>query len=146
MPPSSSEWWPLVICAVLPVGNISTRYKSLQRNNLPLTFFLQGKKIQCAKRRCGRHGLSWAPNIQVNRSLPHVFLLMIDYIRFYITTRFPLLIILGSTSSFLYNSRFYIKCTACVSEICFRTDPESCDYVLEAGDENNIPLRYALKK
>lgn len=29
--------------------------------------------------------------------------------------------------------RFYIKCTACVSEICFRTDPESCDYVLEAG-------------
>ena len=29
--------------------------------------------------------------------------------------------------------RFYIKCTACVSEICFRTDPESCDYVIEAG-------------
>jgi len=34
--------------------------------------------------------------------------------------------------------RFYIKCTACVSEICFRTDPESCDYVLEAGATRNF--------
>ena len=96
MPLSSSEWWPLVICAVLPVGNISTRYKSLQRNHLSVTIFPQGKKIQRAKRRCGRHGLSWAPNIQVNRSLPHVSLLMII-----LSSSFPrvslLLIILGST-------------------------------------------------
>ena len=35
---------------------------------------------------------------------------------------------------FMHVYRFYIKCTACVSEICFRTDPESCDYVLEAGE------------
>merc|ERR1719400_2138217 len=34
--------------------------------------------------------------------------------------------------------RFYIKCTAWVSEICFRTDPESCDYVLEAGATRNF--------
>ena len=27
--------------------------------------------------------------------------------------------------------RFYIKCTACVSEICFRTDPASTDYIIE---------------
>jgi len=39
--------------------------------------------------------------------------------------------------------RFYIKCTACVSEICFRTDPETCDYVLEAGATRNFE---ALKK
>ena len=29
--------------------------------------------------------------------------------------------------------RFYIKCTACVSEICFRTDPASTDYVIEVN-------------
>jgi hypothetical protein len=29
--------------------------------------------------------------------------------------------------------RFYIKCTACLSEISFRTDPANTDYVLEAG-------------
>jgi len=39
--------------------------------------------------------------------------------------------------------RFYIKCTACVSEICFRTDPETTDYVLEAGATRNFE---ALKK
>ena len=37
--------------------------------------------------------------------------------------------------------RFYIKCTARVSEICFRTDPESCDYVLEAGATRNFEAR-----
>jgi len=39
--------------------------------------------------------------------------------------------------------RFYIKCTACVSEICFRTDPENTDYVLESGATRNFE---ALKK
>merc|ERR1711881_640968 len=34
--------------------------------------------------------------------------------------------------------RFYIKCTACVSEICFRTDPASTDYVIEAGAARNF--------
>ena len=29
--------------------------------------------------------------------------------------------------------RFYIKCTACLSEISFRTDPANTDYILEAG-------------
>ena len=28
-------------------------------------------------------------------------------------------------------SRFYIKCTDCVSEICFRTDPATTDYIIE---------------
>ena len=34
--------------------------------------------------------------------------------------------------------RFYIKCTACVSEICFRTDPASTDYIIEAGATRNF--------
>lgn len=45
--------------------------------------------------------------------------------------------------------RFYIKCTACVSEICFRTDPATTDYIIEvgilriiAGNLNNTALRY----
>ncbi len=39
--------------------------------------------------------------------------------------------------------RFYIKCTACVSEICFRTDPENTDYVLESGINNHAwPCTY----
>ena len=45
--------------------------------------------------------------------------------------------------------RFYIKCTACVSEICFRTDPATTDYIIEvrmlripAGNLNNTALCY----
>lgn len=34
--------------------------------------------------------------------------------------------------------RFYIKCTACLSEISFRTDPANTDYVLEAGANRNF--------
>ena len=34
--------------------------------------------------------------------------------------------------------RFYIRCTACVSEIVFRTDPANTDYVLEAGATRNF--------
>ena len=34
--------------------------------------------------------------------------------------------------------RFYIKCTACLSEISFRTDPATTDYILEAGATRNF--------
>ena len=34
--------------------------------------------------------------------------------------------------------RFYIRCPGCISEISFRTDPESTDYVLEAGAHRNF--------
>ncbi|XP_071941940.1 splicing factor YJU2-like [Antedon mediterranea] len=34
--------------------------------------------------------------------------------------------------------RFYIKCPKCVAEISFRTDPESQDYVVEAGATRNF--------
>nr|CAG4644388.1 EOG090X0G3U [Lepidurus arcticus] len=34
--------------------------------------------------------------------------------------------------------RFYIKCTCCLSEISFKTDPESTDYVIEAGATRNF--------
>ncbi|CAL8101375.1 unnamed protein product [Orchesella dallaii] len=34
--------------------------------------------------------------------------------------------------------RFYIKCTRCLAEISFKTDPESTDYVIEAGATRNF--------
>lgn len=34
--------------------------------------------------------------------------------------------------------RFYIKCTRCLSEISFKTDPASTDYVIEAGATRNF--------
>ena len=34
--------------------------------------------------------------------------------------------------------RFYIKCTRCLSEISFKTDPASQDYVIEAGATRNF--------
>lgn len=40
-------------------------------------------------------------------------------------------------------SRFYIKCTRCLQEISFRTDPKSTDYEIEAGAIRNF---MALKK
>ncbi|KAI8633178.1 DUF572-domain-containing protein [Xylariaceae sp. FL1651] len=33
--------------------------------------------------------------------------------------------------------RFYIKCTRCSAEICFRTDPKSNDYACERGAKRN---------
>lgn len=34
--------------------------------------------------------------------------------------------------------RFYIKCTRCLQEISFKTDPENTDYVIEAGATRNF--------
>lgn len=34
--------------------------------------------------------------------------------------------------------RFYIKCTRCLQEISFRTDPENADYEIEAGATRNF--------
>jgi len=34
--------------------------------------------------------------------------------------------------------RFYIKCPGCIAEIAFRTDPESTDYIIEAGAHRNF--------
>lgn len=34
--------------------------------------------------------------------------------------------------------RFYIKCTRCLQEISFKTDPQSTDYVIEAGATRNF--------
>jgi hypothetical protein len=34
--------------------------------------------------------------------------------------------------------RFYIKCTRCLAEISFKTDPASTDYIIEAGASRNF--------
>ncbi|KAF6824404.1 mRNA splicing protein yju2 [Colletotrichum musicola] len=36
--------------------------------------------------------------------------------------------------------RFFIRCTRCSSEITFRTDPQTSDYVCEAGAKRNTEL------
>ncbi|KAF6828894.1 mRNA splicing protein yju2 [Colletotrichum plurivorum] len=36
--------------------------------------------------------------------------------------------------------RFFIRCTRCSSEITFRTDPQTSDYVCEAGTKRNTEL------
>jgi len=38
----------------------------------------------------------------------------------------------------LHIFRFYIKCPRCIAVIAFRTDPETTDYVLEAGATRNF--------
>lgn len=43
--------------------------------------------------------------------------------------------------------RFYIKCTRCLQEISFKTDPENTDYVIEAGATRNfMALKLAQEK
>lgn len=43
--------------------------------------------------------------------------------------------------------RFYIKCTRCLQEISFKTDPKSTDYEIEAGATRNfMALKLALEQ
>nr|XP_039253590.1 splicing factor YJU2-like [Styela clava] len=42
--------------------------------------------------------------------------------------------------------RFYIKCTKCVAEITFKTDPENTDYVIEHGATRNFEAEKLLQK
>lgn len=43
--------------------------------------------------------------------------------------------------------RFYIKCTRCLQEISFKTDPKNTDYEIEAGATRNfMALKLALEQ
>ena len=42
--------------------------------------------------------------------------------------------------------RFFIKCTRCLAEISFRTDPENCDYVCEQGATRNFQAHEIAEK
>jgi len=43
--------------------------------------------------------------------------------------------------------RFYIRCPGCIAEISFRTDPETADYIIEAGATRNFQaLKKAIEK
>lgn len=40
--------------------------------------------------------------------------------------------------------RFYLKCTYCYNEICFKTDPKNHDYIVEDGGTRNYePIKDA---
>mmetsp|Transcript_42840 Transcript_42840/g.99501 ORF Transcript_42840/g.99501 Transcript_42840/m.99501 type:complete len:296 (-) Transcript_42840:284-1171(-) len=40
----------------------------------------------------------------------------------------------------IHMHRFFIKCTRCASEICFRTDPKTADYQMEHGATRNYEI------
>ena len=44
----------------------------------------------------------------------------------------------GDTYLGIRMYRFYIKCTRCLQEICFKTDPRNTDYEIEAGATRNF--------
>lgn len=43
-------------------------------------------------------------------------------------------------------SRFYIKCTRCLAEITFKTDPENADYTVEHGPTHSFQAEKGLEE